>query len=166
MDTDKFSRTSKIAVPSEHLHPSAILNRLCKEATGMNINYFLKSFVLSTTVFLMTASSVLALEEQDYHFLSTQDLYDLCSAPVDHGDFPTAIYACRGFIAGAVQYHNGVSNLNKMPRLICYPDGTTLKDGENAFIAWAEAHKDNEDLMSELPVKGLVRALSEAYPCK
>ena len=132
----------------------------------MYTNSVLKNFVLSATVLVLTATSALALEKNDYDFLSTQHLYNLCAAPTDHGDFPTAIYACRGFIAGAVQYHNGVSDLKELPRLICYPSGTTLKDGENAFIAWAEANKDNKELMSELPVQGLVRALSEAYPCK
>lgn len=125
-----------------------------------------KSLALSAAVLLMTASSALALEKEDYNFLNTKHLYNLCSAPSDHNDFPTATYACRGFIAGAVQYHNGVSDIKKLPRLICYPEGTTLKDGEDAFNAWAEANKDNEELMSELPVEGLVRALSEAYPCK
>lgn len=131
----------------------------------MNKNNILKSIALSAAVLLMIASSAVALEKEDYNFSTTKNLYNLCSAPEDHSDFPTAIYACRGFIAGAVQYHNGVSKIENLPRLICYPAGTTLKDGENAFNAWAEANMDNQELMNEVPVKGLVRALSEAYPC-
>jgi hypothetical protein len=34
-----------------------------------------------------------------------------------------------------------------------------------AFIAWAEKNKDNKELMNQLPVRGLVKALAEKYPC-
>ncbi|WP_163338512.1 Rap1a/Tai family immunity protein [Desulfopila sp. IMCC35008] len=132
----------------------------------MNENNVLVSIALAAAILFMTTSPATALEKEDYDFLTTRHLYNLCSAPTDHSDFPTATYACRGFIAGAVQYHNGVSEIDDLPRLICYPSGTTLKDGENAFNVWAEANKENEDLMSELPVKGLLRALSETYPCQ
>jgi len=112
-----------------------------------------------------SAVSATALEKQDYDMRSTGHLYQLCAtAPID-GDFATASYACRGFIAGAVQYHDGISDGKNLKRLICYPEGTTLADGQAAFAAWAEKHKNDTALMNEVAVKGLVKALAEKYPC-
>ena len=54
-------------------------------------------------------------------------------------------------------------NLN---RLICYPKGATVSDGREAFVAWVNKHQGDKQLMEELPVIGLVRALADRYPCK
>ena len=53
-----------------------------------------------------------------------------------------------------------------MKRLICYPKGTTIADGRTAFLAWAQKNAGDAKRMAEMPVVGLVRALSKAYPCK
>ena len=65
-----------------------------------------------------------------------------------------------------IQYHDGVSGTNDLKRLVCYPAGTTLEDGRIAFVAWAEPNMNDKNVMSELPVKGLVRGLAATYPCE
>jgi hypothetical protein len=128
----------------------------------------LKSIALSVCGIGLLAMPAVALEKADYDFLTTKHLYNLCSADIaKHGaeDSSTASYACRGFISGAIQYHDGVSGTNDLKRLICYPAGATLKDGRIAFVAWAESNMNDKDLMSELPVEGLVRGLAAKYPC-
>ena len=129
-----------------------------------------KRIVLSCFIlFLVTAPamSVLAgeVEEMDFRLDTTRDLYDLCSVDPDDQYYVPAIYACRAFIEGAVQYHDGVSDRTHLKRLICYPSTATIEDGRREFVKWSEINMSNDELMQEQPVVGLVRALSKAYPC-
>lgn len=125
----------------------------------------LKNLTISAFVLAGSVLPAAALEKADFDFLTTKHLYNLCSVSKDHADYYAASYACNGFIEGAIQYHDGVSDGKKLKRLVCYPAGTTLEEGKIAFVAWAETNADNSDLMAELPVKGLVRALAATYPC-
>jgi hypothetical protein len=84
----------------------------------------------------------------------------------DAPEYIPASFACRGFIEGAVEYHDEVTKRKKMKRLICYPKGATIADGRAAFVSWAQKHAQDKKLMDEIPVIGLVRALAEKYPCK
>jgi len=108
----------------------------------------------------------LALDETDFSYRSTEDLYQICSAEGDSEGAVQAQLACRAYIAATVQYHDEVSKRGKMKRLICYPKGSTLADGRRAFLAWAAKNAGDAERMDEIPVVGLVRALAAAYPCK
>lgn len=126
----------------------------------------LLSWALVLLIGLPLTVSAVELEEEDFNFKTTEDLYSLCSVSPDHPDFVASIYACKGYIAGAVDYHDGVSDRKNLKRLICYPAATTLKEGREAFVAWAGSRKDDQELMQEQAVVGLVRALANRYPCK
>jgi hypothetical protein len=102
-----------------------------------------------------------ALEPEDLGFETTEDLLAVCSAP----PASAAQLACTGFIEATVQYHDAVSDRRNLKRLVCYPSGTSIEDGRAAFLSWATANKDDAELMGEMPVVGLVRALAEAFPC-
>jgi hypothetical protein len=106
-----------------------------------------------------------AVEDEDLNFDTTEDLYAVCSTTSDQPESVATSFACRGFIEATVQYHDAVSDRKTMKRLVCYPEATTVGDGRRAFLAWAEANKDDAKLMGEMPVVGLVRALAETYPC-
>jgi hypothetical protein len=106
-----------------------------------------------------------AVDESDFALNSTEDLYQLCSTTSENENFIPSVYACRGFLEGAVQYHDAVSDRKNLKRLICYPSDATLADGRQAFITWAKANQGNTELMGEMPVIGLVRALADKYPC-
>lgn len=125
----------------------------------------LLSWAIMLLVSLPLTVSAAELEEEDFHFKTTEDLYSLCSVAPDHPDFVASIYACKGYVAGAVDYHDGVSDRKNLKRLICYPDKTTLKEGREAFVAWANSKKDDPEMMQEQAVVGLVRALATRYPC-
>ena len=112
------------------------------------------------------AQPALAVEDDDLRFDTTADLYDVCSVTAAEPEYPVAHLACRAFIEAAVQYHDAVSEREKMKRLICYPKGATLQDGKDAFVAWAAEHAGDKKMMKEVPVVGLVRALADKYPCK
>ena len=106
-----------------------------------------------------------AVEEANFAMNTTEDLYQLCSVTSGQDHFIPAIYACRGFLEGAVQYHDAVTDRKNLKRLICYPADATLADGRSAFVAWVEANRGDKELMSEMPVLGTVWALAAKYPC-
>ena len=114
----------------------------------------------------LSVQSVAAVQDEDFGFDTTEDLYQVCSVEADAAEHIPAAFACRGFIEGTVQYHDAVTERKNLKRLICYPSSATVKDGRWAFVAWAKKHANDKKLMQELPVVGLVRALAEKYPCK
>jgi hypothetical protein len=133
-------------------------------------NFMKKRRLLCGAVFglLFSAAmpfSAVAVEGEDFTFNSTRDLYDLCSVKSDNPNFLPANWACRGFLEGAVQYHDGVSDEKDLKRLICYTSGATISDAKAAFVSWGENNLNNKEYMNELPVIGVVRALSDKYPC-
>jgi hypothetical protein len=126
----------------------------------------MKNFVLLFAILIVCLPfQVGAVDEQDFKFNTTQDLYDLCSMDPTSSDYAPAVYACRGFIEAAVQYHDAVSDNENLKRLICYGPDATIEDGRKAFVQWVDGHKTDKKLMEELPVIGLVRALADKYPC-
>jgi hypothetical protein len=114
---------------------------------------------------LLSALPAASREGTSFDLRTTHEFYTLCSAKPDAPEYDSSIAACLGFISGVVQYHDGVNDGKRLPRWICYPEGTTREDGREAFINWAEANRDNKALMDQMPVRGLVKALAEKYPC-
>lgn len=106
-----------------------------------------------------------AAAEASFRFDTTANLYEVCALSEDSPGFVVANQACRAFIEATVQYHDEVSARRKLKRLVCYPKGTTIEDGKQAFIDWADLKSDDAKLMAEQPVVGLVRALAAKYPC-
>ena len=114
---------------------------------------------------LAMAAPAVALEEKNFSFDTTEDLYRVCSVEAVDPTHTAAQVACTAFIEATVQYHDAVSNRKQLKRLICYPQGATIADGRAAFLAWAQKNAGDAKRMTELPVVGLVRALAKAYPC-
>lgn len=108
----------------------------------------------------------IAVEDEDVNLYDVQDLYNTCAVKPEAPDYVVTTFACRGFIGGAVQYHDAVSDRKHLKRLICYPKTATVEDGRDAFVAWGEKNLNNKERMGEAAVIGLVRALAEKYPCK
>jgi hypothetical protein len=133
-----------------------------------------RSSLARTPLLLLAAASLsialtqpaAAVEEANFDFETTKDLYAVCSTTTEDAGGAVARVACRAFIEATVQYHDAVSDRKDLKRLICYPQGTSVADGRTAFISWAEKNANNAKRMGELPVIGLVRALAAAYPCK
>jgi hypothetical protein len=107
-----------------------------------------------------------ALEEKDFGYDSTENLYRICSTAPESDLHLVASLACRAFLEATVQYHDAVTAREGLKRLVCYPEGATIEDARTVFVAWAQANSGNAELMGEQPVKGVVRALSAKYPCK
>ncbi|EXJ16499.1 hypothetical protein D779_0100 [Imhoffiella purpurea] len=115
---------------------------------------------------LLGSQPATAVQDEDIDFDTTEDLYQVCSVEPGAAEYVPASFACRGFIHGTIQYHDAVTDRKKLKRLICYPKTATIADARAAFVAWAKKHMDDETLMNEMPVVGLVRALADKYPCK
>jgi hypothetical protein len=121
--------------------------------------------VASGALALSLAWTSQAVEQENFRFKSTEDLYQLCDTAPTSENYVPSIYACRGFLAGAVQYHDAVTDRKHLKRLICYGPEATLETGRQTFVQWAKAHADDAKLMAEPPVIGVVRALAAKYPC-
>jgi len=130
-----------------------------------SIRFLAKAAAVATFVGALS-QTVNAADADDYKFKTTQDLYNICSVKADAADYVPALHACRAFIEASVQYHDAVSDRKNLKRLICYTKDATIADGREAFLAWAKKNAGNEKSMNEMPVIGLVRALSAKYPCK
>jgi hypothetical protein len=104
---------------------------------------------------------ILALGDSAFDFKTAQDLIEICGS-----DAESAAFACRAFLDATVQYHDAVSDRKKMKPLICYPRGTTVEQARETFLAWGKKNAGDDRRMKELPVVAVVRALSEAHPCK
>lgn len=122
--------------------------------------------VSATLLTLAMAHPAVAIEDKNISFDTTEDLYRVCSVEAADPSYAAAQIACTAFIKATVEYHDLVSNQKQLKRLICYPQGTTIADGRTAFLAWAQKNAGDAKRMAEMPVVGLVRALSKAYSCK
>ena len=131
----------------------------------MNKNHMLSAALGAVLLAGSVTQATGKVEESHFKLKTTMDLYAICSVDSASPHFIPAIYACRGFIEGTVQYHDAVVDKKDLKRLICYSDTATLEEGRNAFLQWWQANKRNGEYMNELPVVGLVRALADKYPC-
>lgn len=122
--------------------------------------------VVAAALFVATTGPVTAATNADFAFETTEDLYSICSTAASDENHALAQTACTAFIEAAVQYHDAVSDRKNLKRLICYKEGTSVGDGQDAFVAWAKKNAGSAKLMGEVPVVGVVRALAQAYPCK
>jgi hypothetical protein len=120
----------------------------------------------AVSIALAAAQPAKAVQDSNFRFDTTTDLYNVCSVTQTAAEYPLANQACRAFIEAAVQYHDEISNRKNLKRLICYPATATIDDGKTAFLAWAQTHSGDSKLMGEQPVVGLVRSLAAKYPCK
>jgi hypothetical protein len=92
------------------------------------------------------------------------ELVEICAIPSDSPEYTAASFFCRGFLAGAAQYHGALHPVGgARPPLFCAPDPPpTLLQAVNAFVAWARANPQHG---SEAAVDGLVRFAQQTYPC-
>ena len=107
-----------------------------------------------------------ALDFSSFSLKTTEDLYRVCSDAADDPLHREALDFCEGFLLGAVSYHDAISDRRHLKRLICYPETATRDQGIEAFVEWAQAHREDRKFMSDPPVMGMVRGLAARWPCK
>ena len=113
---------------------------------------------------LWAAPAAAELEDMDFDLETTRDLYDVCSARVSQPLGVEAEVACFSYFAGASHFHRAMVGPQVVP-LFCPPETAMRADAINVFVAWARANENDEALMGELPVEGVMRAIIAEYPC-
>jgi hypothetical protein len=95
---------------------------------------------------------------------TVSELVEICAIPGDSPEYTAATFFCRGFLAGAAQYHGAMHPIGgTRPPLFCVPDPPPpLPQAVNAFVAWARANPQHG---GEAAVDGLVRFAQQTYPC-
>ena len=132
----------------------------------MTHTHLLNPALIGAALALAVAQPAAAVDDANFRFDSTMDLFSVCSTPESASEYAVAYQACRAFIEASIQYHDEISNRKNLKRLICYPSTATIEDGQQAFVAWAKGQAGNQKLMAEQPVVGVVRSLAAKYPCK
>lgn len=123
-------------------------------------------------IVLMLATAIAAagarsdeVAPEDFELQTTRELYEICTTPEDHEFIKYAVGTCLGYVLGAAHYHIAASGPD-YPPLTCPPDDLSLVDLARTFAEWAHRHRQDEILMHELPVQGVMRASAAQWPCR
>jgi Rap1a immunity proteins len=98
----------------------------------------------------------------DFAVDTAQDLLDLCSVDTESALYAEAIQFCAGFFEGMKHYHDRMSAGPGVERIVCAPDGVTLEDAIEVYIAYGQA---NPQYLNEDPADNLIRAAIAKWPC-
>ena len=119
-------------------------------------------YVIALAAFSATTQT-LAGAPQDHQVTTTEDLVELCSVSADDPVYPAAMGFCLGYIDAALDYHAALTAGPKYDAIAC-PDGTVSR--EEVMVVVVEWSKSNElHMRGEAPVTGVMRAVSEKWPC-
>ena len=122
------------------------------------------AFAVATAATLSSAPAD-AVEDIAFVLRNTGDLVDVCSIAEGDPRHLNAIHACMGYLEGVVDYHDAITEHEALKPLICYPPTATRQIGLQVFIDWGQANRDDEKLMGEPSVIGMVKALADKWPC-
>jgi len=104
-----------------------------------------------------------AATETNFLVQTTGDLVELCSPAANDALATAAVHFCEGYGVGVFQTYNAIAAAGGAPRIYCLPQPSpTRTQAFAAFVQWARAHPER---LSEPPTDGLIRFLSERYPC-
>ena len=121
-----------------------------------------KLFATGAAIMLFSAQ-VSAATPENYVVQTTGDLVKLCSVNESHDLYRSARGFCLGFLEGAWEYHQALTAGASFTALACPGPEVTRDQAADVFVAWAE---DNpQELKQENPVNGVMRAISEKWPC-
>ncbi len=123
------------------------------------------ALALAMSLALWPSQASAGVEKRDIWISDTLDLLELCTTPADDPLRRESINYCMAYIDGAVDYHDAITDHEKLKRLICYPNTANLEQGVLVFIDWAQTNQADKKLMDEPTVIGVVRALAAKWPC-
>ncbi|MFC7691298.1 Rap1a/Tai family immunity protein [Paeniroseomonas aquatica] len=93
--------------------------------------------------------------------ITTATLAEACASETREAAGAIAVGFCRGFMAGAGQYHREMST--DRPVIFCLPTPSpSFEAAQASFVAWA---RGNPQLGGEQAVDGMLRWAAAAYPC-
>ncbi len=123
----------------------------------------LKEWTVAAGLVLLVPSATYAATETNFGAATTADLVELCSATPDNAIGTAAVNFCEGFAQGAVSVQMQNMAAFRGPKLFCMPNPPPSRNEALAeFVTWARASPDR---MTGRSTDGLMRFLSERYPC-
>lgn len=103
------------------------------------------------------------LTREDFVVETTQDLIDLCTVADDDPLRLAAIGFCHGYLVGAYQYQQALTDGPKAKPWVCPPSPPPSRvEAVKMFVAWCQA---NPRYMGDAPVETLGRFLFATWPC-
>ena len=112
---------------------------------------------------VVASTQSLAATPANYDVTTTADLIELCSVSADDPLYDAAMGFCLGYIDAAIDYHAAITAGPQNAAFVC-PD-TTMNRVEVVAVVLAWSGDNPQHLQSEAPVHGVMRALTEKWPC-
>ena len=112
---------------------------------------------------VVASTQVLAAAPQDHQITTTGDLIELCSVSIDAPLYNAAMGFCLGYIDAALDYHTALTAGPKYDALTCPDTEVTREEVVTVVVEWSARNAQYQN--SETPVTGVMRAVSEKWPC-
>ena len=120
------------------------------------------SSLLFVLVFLLPVIAG-AVSEKDFEVQTTENMINLCTAPVDDPLHNHAMNFCHGYLVGAYHYYEAISSGPKGIQLVCFSDQSPSRnDAIVMFIEWVKTHPQ---YLGDRPVETQFRFLMEKWSC-
>jgi hypothetical protein len=94
---------------------------------------------------------------------TTGELVELCSVTADDPSYPAAMGFCLGYIDAALDYHAALTSGARFNAIACPHADLTREEVVTVFLEWSKANPQLLD--TEAPMKGVMRAVYEKWPC-
>ena len=103
------------------------------------------------------------MKPEDFVVQTTGDLVKLCSVKVGDDLHRSARGFCLGFLDAVWDYHHALTAGASFDAIACPGPEVTRDQAVAVFLAWANQHP--ELLEKERPVHGVMRAVTDKWPC-
>lgn len=94
---------------------------------------------------------------------TAEDLRRLCARQPSESHFAEARSFCLGFIEGGAQFHNLITQIEGIDRMVCGTNQATRDEAVDVFLAFAAAHPE---ALSRSAMDVLVEATASKWPCE
>ena len=112
---------------------------------------------------LAASTQTLAAAPQADNVTTTGELIELCGVSVDDPIYNAAMGFCLGYIDAALDYHAALAAGPNNAAITCPPTTVSREEVVVVIVDWSK--RNAQHLNSEAPVQGVMRAVSENWPC-
>ena len=114
-------------------------------------------------VAVIATTPALAEKPAGRHVNTTADLIELCGIGVDDPSYPAARGFCLGYLDAVMDYHEALTAGPTFSPIACPHKTVTREELVVVVLDWSE--RNAAYLTGETPVHGVMRAVSEKWPC-
>ena len=124
------------------------------------MRYILHAMALAAVV---DTAPVLAEKPAGRHVDTTAELIELCSIGGDEPSHAAARGFCLGYMDAVMDYHAALTSGPSYDPITCPDKTVTREELVVVVLEWSE--RNAQHLTGETPVHGVMRAVSEKWPC-